>query len=134
MASPDERRRLSRYRVSTRATIRSGGGSTICSVVDVSRSGAGLLLGPDATVPDAFELVTRSGAVYAVEVAWRAYPRCGVAFSVIAPAPEHGPETRKGVVEPWTARTLRRLAPLLIALCIVLAAALLWYVLSAPPR
>ncbi len=128
-----ERRIARRHPVSAEAIIRQGEQSASCRVQDVSLSGAGLLLAADTTAPDAFDLVTRSGAIYPVEVAWRSYPRCGVTFTVPAGLPGEGGDIRRAVVEPWVRPGLRRWAPLLIALCLVLAAALVWYALSGSP-
>ena len=133
--SDRNRRAAARYRVSTRAKIRCGDEVMACSVLDISKSGAGLLLTADAAVPDAFDLLTRSGAIHPVTVVWRAYPRCGVAFAPNPADQGRRRATRQAVVEPGTARGYRRAAPLLIGLCLVIALALVWYALAtSPPR
>lgn len=75
-----DQRRFSRRLCKKSASIRTADAQIKCVILDENEWGAGLVLIDDAALPNAFELVLRSGEAVPVEVVWRSPPRCGVVF------------------------------------------------------
>src|SRR5512135_1447174 len=79
---PGERRRERRQRVVLSAKVVLAAGPTSdCEIVELSSKGARLRSGPDASLPDEFDLIVRcAGVAYACQVRWRNPPWVGVRF------------------------------------------------------
>jgi hypothetical protein len=123
-------RQHARYRIAADAAIRFRDQKVACKVLDVSASGAGLVLEAELDLPERFDLVARNGAAFPVHVAWRSGRRCGVIFDPAAQARmARNPRT---ITSPW--RPGPNLAFVLtVGACAVLAIALVAYVLLSQP-
>ena len=81
LADPSEQRRHPRQLVLKTAKLAGEGGAIDCALLNISRSGACLLVPDSAAVPDSIDMIIDGDdVVRRCTVAWRAGARIGVAF------------------------------------------------------